>query len=490
MINDLSGWIFSNQNLTGANFFDSPLTNANFTDAIVTGVDFGADRGVYGNVGALTASQLYSTASYKHGDLTGIKFKDNFLNSWNFVNQNLTGVVFNRANLANADFTGAIIKEADFSSPTFPPPFYVYAPLTAHQLYSTASYASHDLSGVRLGGVAIDLTGGDFTSQNLTNADLSGAILTNATFAGAMIKGASFSSTTSHGFTAAQLYSTASYANSDLTGILLANDDLTGWSFAKQNISNAWFYAAILNNTNFAGAIIKGAYFDSPIANALTFAQFSSSASYASGELSGIRLSNNDLTGWDFSNLNLSNAAFYSSKLTNTSFSRADLRGAIYWAADSTMITHNTIRPDGSIQGLALLAGEKLVIRNNPLAVTVKASAAFDSTSTLQFVLDQNWTLPVGFASGLTPSLSGALDLEFANGVDPSALVGDTFKLFNWNGPLPAGDQFSSIASAPGLSWDLRNLYTTGTVTLTGVPEPSAALLAAIGIGIAARFAR
>ncbi len=104
-----------------------------------------------------------------------------------------------------------------------------------------------------------------------------------------------------------------------------------------------------------------------------------------------------------------------------------------------------------------------------------------DPASTLQFVLDQNWTSPVGFASGLTPSLSGALDLEFANGVDPSALVGDTFQLFNWSAPLPPDDQFSSFATAPGLTWDLSNLYTTGSVTLTAVPEPSALILAVIG---------
>ena len=30
--------------------------------------------------------------------------------------------------------------------------------------------------------------------------------------------------------------------------------------------------------------------------------------------------------------------------------------------------------------------------------------------------------------------LGGTLDLEFADGVDPSTLLGETFQLFNWSG--------------------------------------------------------
>ena len=51
---------------------------------------------------------------------------------------------------------------------------------TASQLYSTASYASGDLTGIGLGGN--DLTGWNFANQNLTNANLCGSTLTNANF--------------------------------------------------------------------------------------------------------------------------------------------------------------------------------------------------------------------------------------------------------------------------------------------------------------------
>ena len=148
-----------------------------------------------------------------------------------------------------------------------------------------------------------------------------------------------------------------------------------------------------------------------------------------------------------------------------------------------TTITHNTIRPDGSIQGLALLAGEKLVIRNNPIAITVNTSATFDPAATLQFLLDNNWTSPVGFTPGLTPALGGTLDLEFATGVDPASLLGQSFQLFDWNGPLPANDQFATITTEPGLTFDLSNLYSTGDVTLTAVPEPSSLALGLLALG-------
>ncbi|HEV3417205.1 MAG TPA: PEP-CTERM sorting domain-containing protein, partial [Pirellulales bacterium] len=183
------------------------------------------------------------------------------------------------------------------------------------------------------------------------------------------------------------------------------------------------------------------------------------------------------------------NADLGFSTLTNANFSGADLRGATGWSPDVTAITHNAILPDGSIQGLALLAGEKLLVRNNPISITVATSATLDNAATLEFLLDANWTSPVGFSAGLNPSLGGTLDLEIASGVDPSTLVGDSFQLFNWNGPLPAGDQFSMITTEPGLNWDLSNLYSAGTVTLIAVPEPSALLLASFGLAAVAAFA-
>ena len=256
----------------------------------------------------------------------------------------------------------------------------------------------------------------NFTNADLTGAGLGRSTLTNANFSGAIISGAAFDETTD--FTANQLYSTASYASGNLTGISLGSVNLTGWNFANQNLSTAYLASANLTSAN-------------------------------------------------FTNANLANANLYDSTLNNANFSGADIGGAGGWSPVGTTITHNTIRPDGSIQGLSLLAGEKLVIRNNPIAITVTTSASFDPASTLEFLLESNWTSPVGFAAGLNPALGGNLDLEFATGVNFFSQVGHTFQLFNWTGINPSG----TFTVASPLQWDLSQLYTTGNVTLLSVPE-------------------
>ena len=47
--------------------------------------------------------------------------------------------------------------------------------------------------------------------------------------------------------------------------------------------------------------------------------------------------------------------------------------------------------------------------------------------------------------------------------------VGRTFDLFDWTGVNPTG----AFAVSSPYAWDLSNLYTTGEVTLTAVPEPA-----------------
>ena len=149
---------FTNATLTNSNLSFSTLTNANFSGAIVKGAFFA----VYSPsiTTDFTASQLYSTASYASSDLTGIDLEGNDLTGWNFANQNLTNAGlqspltnanFTNANLTHAyldystltdaNFSGAIVKGASFDHTTS-------TGFTASQLYSTASYASGDLTGI------------------------------------------------------------------------------------------------------------------------------------------------------------------------------------------------------------------------------------------------------------------------------------------------------------------------------------------------------
>jgi uncharacterized protein YjbI with pentapeptide repeats len=65
----------------------------------------------------------------------------NVFGSWNFAGQNLTNVSFYFATLPGAEFTNAQIRGTVYSWVTsygFP----------ASQLYSTASYQAHDLTGM------------------------------------------------------------------------------------------------------------------------------------------------------------------------------------------------------------------------------------------------------------------------------------------------------------------------------------------------------
>ena len=59
-------------NLVDANLYGATLTSADFSEAVVTGANFTltASRG-------FTAEQLYATASYQNGKLTGIGLNGN-----------------------------------------------------------------------------------------------------------------------------------------------------------------------------------------------------------------------------------------------------------------------------------------------------------------------------------------------------------------------------------------------------------------------------
>ena len=106
---------------------------------------------------------------------------------------------------------------------------------------------------------------------------------------------------------------------------------------------------------------------------------------------------------------------------------------------------------------------------------------AMDSSGILRMIFkDDSWGSTIAFEPGIDITLSGTLELGFALNVDPAQLLGTTFDLFDWDNVLPNGS-FTGIASMPGLSWDISNLYSTGEVTLAAVPEPFTLILLAFG---------
>ncbi|MEX2137717.1 MAG: pentapeptide repeat-containing protein, partial [Pirellulales bacterium] len=170
--NDLSGWNFAGQDLRAANFYNARLTSADLTDAVISGANFEETTLI-----GFTKEQLYSTASYKTKTLEGVSFQGsesfprNDLSGWNFAGQNLTGARFARSSLANTDFTDTIVKGADFA----------HTGLTKEQLYSTASYKAKNLRGIKFDDYdynsSNDLTGWDFSGQDLTGAKFGRTLL-------------------------------------------------------------------------------------------------------------------------------------------------------------------------------------------------------------------------------------------------------------------------------------------------------------------------
>jgi uncharacterized protein YjbI with pentapeptide repeats len=292
-----------------------------------------------------------------------------------------------------------------------------------------------------------------------------------------IIKGANFSSTSNY-FTQALLYSTASYKNKDLSGVNFGYNKLSGFDLSGQNLTGAGFYSADLSGVNMTDAVVAGADFSS--AFSFTRDLLYSTASYKNKDLRGVSFRYNNFSGFDLSGQDLRNTMFLSCSFSGTDFSFADMRTTKYGDYISTPNMNNTIRSDGQIQGLNIASGKTLVIRNFEIGITVVGTMTMAADSRLQFILDGNpWGSTITIASGVNPLLNGDIELLFADGVDINALIGTTYKLFNWNGQLLEGQEFADIITQPGLAWDVSHVYTTGEITL--VPEPASAMLMMLG---------
>ncbi len=498
---DLTNANFQGADLQGARLYQAKLAGAEFSGAHIQGAIL-SDTTVFG----FTKEQLYSTASYQARDLRRVdfgvlrrpEFPNNFT-AWNFHNQNLTDANFNSATIADADFSGAVIEGVKL-------PLASRFGFTKEMLYSTASYQMHDLRRLNLTGANLaawdlhsqnlagamlangtNLTDSDLSDANLTGVNFSEATLTNANLAGAVIAGANLGKTTPKGFTKEQLYSTASHQAKQLGPIDLTFNDLSGWNFHGQQMKGANLFVANLTGANLSGAYLKDAnLLSATLANAdlsgaviagakmldttprgFTKEQLYSTASYQSRNLVGIKLAFNDLTGWDFNGQYMADGEFQSSTLTGADFRQADLRGAIGWSALG-VITGNTIRPDGSVDGLDLTGGKRLVARNfygnlpESISIAIQSEAIFDS-GILELQFDSgNWNSRISFEPGISVNLGGKLELAFADGMDIVSQVGRTFHIFDWTGVSPTG----AFTVASRFPWDVSELYSTGEVTL------------------------
>jgi uncharacterized protein YjbI with pentapeptide repeats len=425
----------SNRNLEFADFSNKLLTSAQFAEANLTRARF--------------ESSTLTNADLRGANLFGSRFGSATLTNADLREATLSGASFEAATLTNANLEGAVLGPASFWGTTS-------HGFTKEQLYSTASYQAKDLRRIGLG--TNNLTGWDFSGQDLTSADFFGANLTNADLTGAVVTGASFSQTV--GFMKEQLYSTASYQAKDLRGFdvgpfwSIVSIDLTGWDFSGQNLTDAILSSATLTDANLSGANLTNA------------------------SLLEATLTNSDLTG-----ANLTGAYLYNSDLTG-----ADFRGAqgVNLAGD---VSSNAILPDGKIAGLALTAGERMLVRHYvglpdangrpPIPVMIEDRLIMARGSVLQLLFDaEPWDSLISFEPGIPVQIAGVLELTFADHVDVATQLGRTLDLFDWTGVSPS---FQFEIRSPYL-WDMTNLYTTGEVTLVAVPEPTACAIICLSL--------
>ena len=468
-----TGVNFTNVNFEGQHFLTDTFFNSTFTGANFSGADL---NGCYLSNCNLTAQQLYSTANYQNKKFEGIQLETMDMTGWNFSGQNLYNVWIINCQITGADFSGAKIDWSLFCNSN----------LSKEQFYSTASYQEKDLKGVQLHDQ--DMTGWSFKDQNLYSVWFWNVDLTDADFSGACVEFTLFDDSA---ITKEQLYSTASYQAKNLSGLGLCGFNLSGWNFSHQNMSNAGFGNSNLTNADFSGASIAGASFDG---SNLTPEQLYSTASYQNKDIHGLNLNNMDLTGWDFSGQNLSGSYFTSTVLTNTdfhganlmksnfdndtfmgtSFIGADMRDAYIYPFTENLASANTINmiwADGTVHGLDLSGGGKLVVRNyvceehhlDPIAVKVQNAMTMGGDGVLDLVFDGNpWNSTISFDAGIDVTLGGTLTLDYAAGTDVLAQIGKAYKAFDWFGVASTG--LFTVEST--YSWDLSHLYSTGEVTM------------------------
>jgi uncharacterized protein YjbI with pentapeptide repeats len=431
---DLTDASLMQATLTGANFVAATLTGANLTDTDIRGVNFPRVSVEYfpydgARFGGIGLAQLYSTASYKAHDLTGIGLSGNSLDSANLTNQNLASANFFGATITGANLTGAEIRNANFTREYRYPNY--FGGLTLPQLYSTASYLAHDLSGISLAGN--DLKGANLADQNLADATFQGATLTNADLSRTCLTNASFSAF-SYSYHAANLsgahLTRADLANADFSGSdSLDGADLTGADLSHARLTNARFNGRVIPIYDDEGAVV--------------------------GE-----------------------ETIPGAKLTNANLTAADARGANFqYAALAGANTSNLIQSNGRIAVLNLTAGASLIVRDydgntaaapatGALPIVVEGNSAIDTTGTLQLVFDADpWDSTISFAPGIAVTRGGTLELTFAPDVNLASQLGRTIDLFDWAGVNPTG-MFN--VSSP-YTWNLSDLYTTGEVTLIAV---------------------
>src|SRR4029079_4235451 len=150
----------------------------------------------------------------------------------------------------------------------------------------------------------------------------------------------------------------------------------------------------------------------------------------------------------------------------------------------SNDVTRFGIDTTGHIGSFITNYGFGMLVEDYPLGIPVSDRFEFGGNPYRVLLEDADWQSTMTLGPNATVRLDGGplwIEINPQSFITP--LVGKTFDLFNWNGPLAPTNRFNSVRVPNGTTWDLSNLYTTGEVTLlSAVPEPSSLALGVMAI--------
>jgi len=168
------------------------------------------------------------------------------------------------------------------------------------------------------------------------------------------------------------------------------------------------------------------------------------------------------------------------------------VNGDVHSAAGSSVAIAGAVTFNGLVSGAGNFTGSGSAIfaggyspGDSPALVTHAGNLTFDSTNRLIMEIG-GLARGTGYdaldVEGLL-TFGGELDLDFINGF--TASLGDSFDLFDWGNATGSFSLLNLPDLSDGLAWDFSQLYSTGTLSVTAIPEPStyAALTGVAALG-------
>lgn len=196
-----------------------------------------------------------------------------------------------------------------------------------------------------------------------------------------------------------------------------------------------------------------------------------------SGALSG----DGGLTKTGSGTLNLSHSANSYTGATTLSAGTLNLTGNLT-ASAITVSSGATLQGSGSAYAVTLASGGTFAPGAGAGSFTITDDLTLSSGSLLSLQLN-GLTRGSGYdyvAVGDTFYFGGTLQLSLGNGV--SLAAGNSFDFLDWDFKSGTFAALDLPALGAGLAWDSSQLYSTGSLSVTAIPEPSTvALLMGLG---------